>query len=244
MWYKLKRILIYPDGVTEKQVYPYKWTPWSNTLLYLPLESDVVDKSWKSWRTFTTSSISYTTVGGVPSVHIWTTWWIHLTAPVPLASSSIDKTKQTISILYYVTTQQSSTRRNLVEFSNQWNEYFGLVLKENTTLVQYNDSYSWYGSGTTIVTNQWNNVIVTADTTTRYIYINWQLAWSGSSWNTPPRWSRQSSTEQMQSILCNRWTSYAQWLNWNARELIIEDKMWSATDVSKYYQRIKNKLWF
>ena len=22
MWYKLKRILIYPDGVTEKQVYP------------------------------------------------------------------------------------------------------------------------------------------------------------------------------------------------------------------------------
>ena len=34
MWYKLKRILIYPDGVTEKQVYPavleYDFTTWTH----------------------------------------------------------------------------------------------------------------------------------------------------------------------------------------------------------------------
>ena len=43
MWYKLKRILIYPDGVTEKQVYPYKYPykPTSNTLLYMPLDWDL-----------------------------------------------------------------------------------------------------------------------------------------------------------------------------------------------------------
>lgn len=220
------------------------WTPNENTLLYLPLEEDVVDKSWKTWRTFTTSWITYTTVWWVKSAHIGTTGWAYLTAPNPLVNSSIDKTKQTISVLYYVTSQTSSTRRNIIEFSKYWEEYFGLVLKENTTLVQYNDSYSWYGSWTTILANQWNHVVVTADTTNRYIYINWQLAWSWSSWSNPPRWSRSSSSEQNQWIFTNRWTSYAQWLNWNARELIIEDKMWSADDVSKYYQRIKAKLWF
>ena len=34
MWYKLKRILIYPDGVTEKQVYPAKM-PWYQEVEYI-----------------------------------------------------------------------------------------------------------------------------------------------------------------------------------------------------------------
>lgn len=219
------------------------WKPWSNTLLYLPLEEDVVDKSWKTWRTFTTSWISYTTVWWVKSIQTWSTWWVYLTAPNPLASSSIDKTKQTISVCYYVTSQQSSSRRILCEFAKQWDEYFTLVLKEDTTLVQYSDGWTWYWSWTTIVANQWNNVIVTADTTERNIYINWQLAWTWSAWTDAPRWVWTSSSQQAQWILCRRNGDYNQGLNWNARELIIEDKMWSANDVLQYYQYITNKLW-
>ena len=225
-------------------VYKKKWwKPNANTILYLPLESDVVDKSWKSWRTFTTSWLSYTTVGWVPSAHVWTTWWAYLTAPSPFVDSSIDKTKQTISILFYVTTQQSSSRRILYEFAKNWAEYFALVLKENSTNIQYSDSYAWYWSWTTIVANQWNNVIVTADTTERNIYINGSLAWNWSSWNTPPRWSRPSASENAQWILCSRNWNYDQALNWNSRELIIEDKKWTAQEVADYYTQIKSKLW-
>lgn len=238
MWYNIKK-----NYVGTQQVRPSGWTPNENTLLYLPLQSDVVDKSWKTGRTFTTSWLSYTTVGGVPSVHVWTTWWIYLTAPNPLASSSIDKTKQTISICYYVTSQTSSTRRSLFEFAKYWEEYFSLVLKENTTILQYSGG-TWVGSWTTIVANQWNNVVVTSDTTTRNIYINWQLAWSWSPWSNPPRWSWNNTSEEAQWILTVRGWWYNQSLNWNARELIMEDKLWSAEDVSKYYQRIKAKLWF
>lgn len=219
---------------------PYEWVPWANTLLYLPLESDVVDKSGKTWRTFTTSWLSYTTVGGVSSAHTGTTWWAYLTAPSPLVDSSIDKTKQTISIWFYVTTQQSSSRRILYEFAKNWAEYFALVLKENSTNIQYSDSYAWYWSWTTIVANKWNNVIVTADTTERNIYVNWALAWTWSAWNTPPRWSWTSASENAQWILCSRNWNYDQALNWNARELIIEDKKWTAEQVTKYYNRSKS----
>lgn len=49
MWYKLKRILIYPDGVTEKQVYPWTITE-TYTLTWVP-DWDVnkyisIAKSW------------------------------------------------------------------------------------------------------------------------------------------------------------------------------------------------------
>jgi hypothetical protein len=67
MWYKLKRIMMRPNGV-EKQVRPTSgWKPWANTIAYYPLEINTNDYSWNSrnatqvWSsvTFTTSTDGY-----------------------------------------------------------------------------------------------------------------------------------------------------------------------------------------
>ena len=217
------------------------WQPWANTLLYLPLESDEVDQSWKTGRTFSTSWISYTTVWWVKSAHVGASWWAYLTAPKPIVYNSVSQ--QTISVLYYVTSNYSSSRRQIIEFADQSDEYFNVALKEYTTVVQYSDSNSWYWSWTTIVANQWNHVVVTWDSSARKIYINGSLAWTWS-WSRYPWWSWWKGYQEYQWILCNRDWGYGGALNWNARELILEDKVWTAQEVAEYYTWIKAKLWF
>ena len=59
MWYKVNKI-----RVGTQQVRPSWWTPWSNTLFYLPLESDTTDHSWRNIAT-NPSNITYWTLWGV-----------------------------------------------------------------------------------------------------------------------------------------------------------------------------------
>lgn len=217
------------------------WKPWANTRVYLPLESDVVDKSWKSWRTFTTSWISYTTVWGVLSAH-WT-WsnYIRMDTPYPLVNETwVDTNNLTVSLWFYVTSTYSSTRRSLFEFTRYSNQNITLALKENTYIIQWNDG-SWYGSDTTYNANVWNNVILTASGTNKKIYINGILKWS---WNTGVwAWGYwKNSWWQTQAIIT--WRDLTQeWLIWNMREFIIEDKEWTAQDVSNYYNQTKANFW-
>lgn len=57
MWYKLKRILIYPDGVTEKQVYPKKLYEYSYNFVWKTI-SQIVSDWWATaqWTPTITSS--------------------------------------------------------------------------------------------------------------------------------------------------------------------------------------------
>lgn len=219
------------------------WTPWANTLLYLPLESDVVDKSWKSWRTFGTNSLTYTTVGWVQSVHVGTSWWILLTAPKPIVTPSVSK--QTISILTYVTSQQTSARRIILEWRVQNNVWTVLAFEWGTTEIRA----FWDSVGDTvsanIIANQRMHIVLTNCSEWKKLYLNWQLV-STWAWVSSPRWSWAYSYTQNQWIFTRRDGDYWWWLsmNGNARELIAEDTIWSAEDVSNYYQRIKAKLWF
>lgn len=214
------------------------WQPWANTLLYLPLESDVVDQSGKTWRTFSTSWITYTTVWWVKSAHVWTTWWILLTAPYPLVTTST--TEQTISFIYYTTTQQSTARRMLFEFRVQNNESIGLLFYENTSNFMFSsDNYNLVA---TIITNSWTHVACVCSSAWRYIYVNWQLA-SSWTWTSTPRWNRAHSYQQNQAILCWRSGLNTEVFNWNMREIILEDKAWTADEVANYSTRIKGQLW-
>ena len=56
MWYKLKRIMMRPNGV-EKQVRPSGWQPWANTLCYYNINSNdtittIYDLSFTNIDTF------------------------------------------------------------------------------------------------------------------------------------------------------------------------------------------------
>lgn len=239
MWYKVNRI-----RVGTQQVRPsYEWQPWSNTLLYLPLESDVVDKSWKSWRTFTTNSLSYTTVWGVQSIHVWTSWGIYLTAPKPIVTTSVSN--QTVSILVYFTSSTTSSRRMILEWRVQNSVGTVLAAEANTTEIRAFWDSVWDTVSANITANQRLHIVLTNCADGKKMYLNWQLA-SSWAWSSAPRWSRWYSYSNNQWIFARRDGDYWWWLslNGNARELICENIIWSAEDVSNYYKRIKAKLGF
>lgn len=242
-------VYLYPNNTeTElKNAYigEYGWQPWANTLLYLPLESDVADQSWKSWRTFTTYWLSYTTVGGVPSVHIGTTWWFKITQPYPFQP---DNTKPlTFSFLFYVTTVQSSSRRLIADrWTTDYNRIW-FAFRENTSNIEfaldYNDTNTIDLKSPVPSANAWHHAVFTCSTTAAKMYIDWVLT-DSSSGVANPRWRWSHSYDNTQWMFCSRDVgSYAQALNWNAREVIFEEAEWTAQEVANYYTRIKSKLW-
>lgn len=245
-WYKIKRVLIRPNG-TEKQVYPavYKREPdASRTLLYLPLESDATDMSWNS-RTTSASGVTYTTVGWVQSAHVGTTGWIVVTPKWFITNTD----PKTISFLYYVTQQISSSRRYLLEWAVQSKTYQNIIILENTSYWNCSATNTLTSTSWSVVANSWQHVVITQnnnpnDATGYKIYINGVLN-NTASWNATPRWSWSSSSQNLQAVLCWRgWVNYWENFNWNAREIIFENVEWSADDASNYYNRIKAKLWF
>ena len=244
----VKKVTVWRNG-TEKQVRPSGWgwwQPWANTLLYLPLENDFVDQSWQATtRTFTTSGLSYTTVWWVPSVHIGSYWWAKLTTPYPIQS---DREKPlTVSLLVYVTTQSSSSRRLILDMAATNWSWLWMALYENTSNVRVNFN-NWDTTQASInwaipSANSRFNIVATATAQSSNLYINWQLVWTWN-WCQYPRWFRPYSHDNTQWIFCTRDVNrYSQALNWNARELIMEQIEWTAQEVASYYSQIKAKLW-
>ena len=214
----------------------WKWKPWANTILYLPLESDVVDESGKG-RTTSATSVTFTTVGGIQSAHVWTTWWISVW---PSWFIDYSLTEGTISCLV----NQSSISWNSVitEFA---------VSGKCKTSIWGSLSWAWkflfgwereFSAPTTHSTWTWYNVIVTFNKTTAIMYVN-GISVATKSQTVTNAWGTWSSSWG-QYVLCSRdWPNAWQSLNWNAREIIFEDKIWTAQEVANYYAQIKGKLW-
>ena len=235
---------------TKEIFYPSKeFVPSQNTLLYLPLENNVSDASWQSVaRTFTTSWTSFTTVWWVQSLNVASTWWIKLTAPYPLQDNDKRTNPITVSMLIYVTSQSQSSRRTLFDIAaTNWNRQW-IALYENTSNIRMQSSW-WetvYATLTApIIANQWMNIVYTITSSSSKLYVNWELK---ASWDWNPQWpwgNRPYSRDNTQWIFCTRdVNNYGSWLNWNARELIMEEVEWSWYDVLSYYNWIKEKLWF
>lgn len=221
-----------------------EWEPdASRTLLYLPLESNTNDYSWNN-RTCTPTSVTYTTVGGVVSAHVDNNWWILLQPDNFITKTT--STWATLSALVYVTSQTSSARRYIWEWAKQNNAQFFSLINNNVSYYTI-----WWGNAVQVSSNSWtviankrNHILYTVDSTAQKLYINWTLAITWS-WTSYPRWNPSAVNDQWQYVLCSRfWPNNSQSLNWNAREIIWENIVWSSDDVTKYYQRIKAKLWF
>ena len=242
MWYKLKRILIYPDGVTEKQVYPkYEWKPdASRTLLYLPLESNATDYSWNSIST-TPSNVTYASLGWVMCANANGS-----SSKIQLSNISFlpsDATGWTISFLIYWTSRTVwSTYRKALEFAssnayiwayyNTWNNGIWCNWFNNDGYITDSDA----------TLNSWHLITFTFDSTNCYAYFDGVFKFWWSRYSSNPIWWKTPDVTWFY-IFCNRGWNTNRW-SWWGRELIIEKVKRSAEDVSKYYQRIKAKLWF
>ena len=197
MWYKLKRILIYPDGVTEKQVYPnlmnrptgVKW--W----LYL-MNWNGNDSSWNghngTWWTFTS----------------WKFWQcLNATSSSVIVSSNSDFNpvdSEPFSIWFWFKPNQWLNDWTIWWIMSKsstwwwWWSWFAFWKWSWTQVIRFTFwSSLWTGtwqvydlSALTITANVWSHICLTYDGTTVKLYQNWTYLGSKSM---PNRWTWTNS---------------------------------------------------
>ena len=220
MWYKVNKRL-----VGTKQVRPSWWKPWANTLAYYPLNSTttVNDTSWNN-KTMTNSSVSF-----------WTYQWIDCaygSSRKYLSTPTLSWAK-TISLWAYWAWHTSDST-----YSPTFT--YGTGSTNNLQSLYEDDKYTcWNSSGYVVVNsqikNKWYYYTLALDTTEKRLYFNWQLVGTANN---------SSLSDWMFYFFCfiNN-TSWNNYYNWWISNVIIENKVWTATEISNYYNQTKSKYW-
>ena len=158
MWYKLKRILIYPDGVTEKQVYP-----WLKTLTF-----DFANDWQLNFTKYTWSLTMWYTSGS------WISWYKtdYTSGQLNISPNSdffsLTTLKRMVIDLYLPSTSQWSAWWIFLVTENQ---RFWYALNPNETTKIWFSSWSSYNIG---VTKTWN---VTIDNNFEWNTVSWTVWW-------------------------------------------------------------------
>jgi hypothetical protein len=222
MWYKLKRIMMRPNGV-EKQVRPSGWgwwQPWANTIAYYPFRSDILDHSWNNndftWWVYTFSNNTIAITSDI-------TW--------PIVTPESTTWDRTINIWV----SRNNVGVYIFRMTNSWSEWHLVAVDGenwNRPWVSFKTS-RWYRNrpSASALPTMWDIILVTwtKTGTTMSLYINWVLG-STTTLNTAT-W--RSSYE----VVGQELTSWTYW------EAIIENKIRTAQEISDYYDLTKSNYW-
>lgn len=215
-------------GLIQKEIYPgHKgFVPWVNTRIYLPLTDNYKDV------------VSWTTLSTTWAVSLVTEWWVKCTRVnwwrlYWLSSAMITWSwSRTLSFWFKYNSISSSEWWTAV---CRWSEsnYSFYSLWDNTGV---NYAFSWYSSSadiessTTLSTWVRYNMVATYDWSTVSIYLNWTFIWSKSvglsTWSSDLYiWWRPG------------WSCLA---NWYVSQVIVENKVWTAQEITDYYNMTKS----
>lgn len=235
MWNKIKNIYI-----RTQKVRPIGWTPWANTVAYIPLKDDLLDH-WPNQYTLTNSWGLVTIVNDKANIGVW-----YFNGGARLLNTSISSwlplwtTAKTISCYVRFNYIGSTQAQNIVWF---WRWWWGTD-SANKSFFLYRDSSkklaftTWWGVNdhhTSITTSDdtWYNLLATYDGTDYKVYVNWVLNISGTI--TP-------NTDGTTIVI--GWTSdsrswYENYVTWYISEIIIENQSWTADQITAYYNQTK-----
>ena len=226
MWYKVKKIYVGANLVRPK------WKPWSNTVAYYPLTENANDYSWNwynatnIWATFSSDWAYFWTYDkriSLPTMTIWQIATINLWVKTPDWLTWVKDFS-----LYF---DRSSSYRNILFWLATswvvWNTW-------NNSTTQHNFIISekfWTG---------WTNMVLVKTWTTVTIYQNWTQIWTDSGWyNVTLPWWRNTVTIWHNTLM----TSDTQAAVWYLKDYIIENRVWTSTEVSNYYNQTKSNYW-
>lgn len=219
MWYKLKRIMMRPNG-EEKQVRPDTWwQPWANTMLYLPMEDDFIDATWNN-----TMSNSGATIVDLNWVKCGYFNYNRLTC----SASPSNKKDITMSVWINYSSWYWIIWSNHSNISS-W-DCFNLNNNGKISYWCYTGSRPTIQYATTLATNTWLHVCKSWDK----IYLNWiQVA------------QNSSIADFVQGYSYTIWqqNSGANSYIWYMSKLIVEDKARTAQEIADYYNNTKNIYW-
>lgn len=216
----------------------WKWKPWSNTLMYLPIDSDdtnstVYDHSWNSKNNTWYGTASYDTLTSWKKV-INLTWsnWIYIDEAI------ITSQPCTVNVWVYRDWSQNNDATIFVE--QNWHDEIWIVACYYSTNIAgfYWDTSSWRN-----FSNQFNssdktryNLVLTLWNNTITMYINWEQK-SQATWNTPVfTWVPASSLWFARSVVVDVNYRFMKWKIW---AVILENKVRTLDEITKYYNSTK-----
>lgn len=227
MWYKLKRIMMRPNGV-EKQVRPSGWKPWANTVAYFPFDTDFKDYSW-NWYDLTNNwwvaieRVDWITCANFKdqapywlSRNTWSiiTWWPY-------------------TYLAWLNMNSSSWVNNPRIFG--WkSDWFILWNKEKSWWV-----YPWYWSNTWVPYSAWWHLVCFVGDTSNgsydaykdWVYLN---SWTWATWGKTGL--VLGANEGSFSL------SYDKFIG-QMSKVIFEKKARTAKEIADYYNQTKANYW-
>ena len=213
---------VYKWTVKVRPVQELPFTPWANTILYAPLTSNANDQSW-NWNNLTAdNSFTYSSSGCYMETanHTW------LLTPFNITSGWT----WTISFWRKWTPYWSEDQRDIDIYfwsgkrfawawfyrqNNTWNCMIGSAWTQNWTLTS----------------NTWQLCTITIDTNSIKVYLNGGLSFT---WTISSGTSSYFRFGNEYNLWADRhWRGYM-------KDIIVENKTWSSTEVNDYYESIKS----
>ena len=214
----------------------YLWEPWwgpgENTLLYLPLKDDINDKTGN--HTMTLQTTSYWTVTKDNTwFYFFNGWYI--------TSENYKQPKQA-TLSFYVKRQNKHTSYDTYRWismhyrNSSPYHYYAVELGNWYTQMQTTNGTKWHNrSGAPIW--QWIYFTMTySKNDWAKVYVNGSLVASGTWWYDLAEYTWPT----------NVWATYAytdQFFEWYLSEIIYEDKVRTAEEISDYYENTKSNYW-
>lgn len=217
----------------EIREYQAGWQPWVNTIAYWRLNWNTLDSSWNDRNlSVRTWSISY----GVLSW--WQNYWIFDGNTVLSHKSNYVWLNRwtLLAYIYYMSTSGILLADNQ-DMDNSNNYYYA----SSYTSSQYRPLYYWLSGGQTTApwTWQWFLFAITQDGNGLKYYKNWTLV---STISTTKFLNGTSHNQRSVGGLA-RWTQYYDKINWYVSDVILEDKIRTAQEISDYYDLTKWTYW-
>ena len=238
MWYKLTWIYVWQDKVR-----PSGWKPNANTLLYLPLESDIKDYSWNNRDVSSNNWMTQSTQKWVDCYYVANSWWISLSTS---ASSWLKSGWNYFTLLCWVyrPTNPSWSNRSFLEFAVRNAIYKSVSIVSWSSQIRTAFNQTWTNTGLYTWNSDWCLISLTIDNWTQTIYLNdgtSSYSWSDNNW-----WwgSWSSSSQQGCNLFAPRnWISNWEAFNWYVSNLIMENRAWTQQEVATYYNQTKSNYW-
>lgn len=222
---------------TEYKSY-YEWKPWANTLLYMPLNWDVLDYSGNENNGTWSWTTEYKTIWDKQYAYINTNSCINLTSS-PIWTWNPDD----FTFSCWVRINENSYWAQPVYLgSDSTNNRFCLILNyywvnrnnfQHINDIYVNTIYLWPTTSTPEHKWEWINVIYTYEkaTQTSTLYINNSQTWTDNGYpiNIASGGNYRIARPLSDSNFANYWLS----------EIIFENWIWSAQERSDYYNWTK-----
>ena len=207
------------------------WHPSANTLARYKLENDSNDYSWNG-RNWTASGISYTTISWIKCPYFNYSSNSYISLPWFWTLNSI-------TVSFWINSSYSWTQMN-TPFST-WpttdNANFQIYAQPSSLVIsRWNWSDSNYFESNYDCTDwTWHNVVATNWSDWAKIYIDWIFRTSSNN-------VRVVKSDNWRCFIWH-WVYNNVFFLWYLSNVIIENKVWTSTDVSEYWNKIKSKYW-